>query len=294
VAINTTLVRQLVSEQFPQWADLPITPVEYGGWDNRTFHLGADMSVRLPSAAGYAAQVDKEQRWLPQLAPHLPLRIPVPLARGVPGAGYPWPWSVYRWLDGESALIGPIVDLRQLAATLAQFLAALQRIDPRDGPPPGPHNFYRGAPLAVYDTETRQAIAALADQIDADAMTAVWEAALQAPWHGQPVWLHGDMAAGNLLVTEGRLSAVIDFGCAAVGDPACDLTIAWTLFSGASREAFRAGVPVDRATWARGRGWALWKGLITLDEHKHANSVKAAEARRVISEVLADHQQARS
>jgi len=266
--------------------------VAFGGWDNRTFHLGADMSVRLPSAQGYVAQVDKEHRWLPRLAPHLPLPIPVPLARGVPGAGYPWPWSVYRWLDGEIATVARIADMRAFATALAQFLTALQRCDPTGGPPPGPHNFYRGGPLTVYDAETRQAIAALEGRIDAAAATAVWEAALHATWHGPPVWVHGDVASGNLLVTEGRLSAVIDFGSSGVGDPACDLAIAWTFLSGAGREAFRAGVPVDSATWARGRGWALWKALITLAPLLPIDPVKAAEPRRVIEEVLADHQRA--
>ena len=287
--INVSLVRRLVAAQFPQWANLPIRPVEFDGWDNRTFHLGEEMSVRLPSAQGYAAQVEKEHRWLSRLAPLLPLPIPVPLAMGYPADGYSWHWSVYRWLDGEVATIERIADLRQFATTLAQFLTALQAIDPTGGPPPGPHNFYRGAPLTVYDSETRQAIAALGGEIDADAATAVWEAALDATWHGPPVWLHGDVAVGNLLVKAGRLSAVIDFGCSAVGDPACDLVIAWTLLSGESREAFRAGVPGDDAAWARGRGWALWKALITLAEYIRTNLSKAAEARRVIDEVLAEH-----
>ena len=288
-------MRRLIAAQFPQWADLPIKPVEFDGWDNRTFHLGEEMSVRLPSAEAYAAQVEKEHQWLPRLAPLLPLPIPAPLAMGSPADGYPWRWSVYRWLDGEIATIERIADLRQFATTLVEFLTALQHIDPTGGPPPGPHNFFRGGPLTIYNAETRQAIAALDDQIDADmttAATTVWEAALNATWPGPPVWVHGDVAAGNLLVKGGRLSAVIDFGCSAVGDPACDLTIAWTLLSGQSRDAFRAGVPVDSATWARGRGWALWKGLITLVEYMHTNSLKAQEARRVIDEVIADHKQA--
>jgi aminoglycoside phosphotransferase (APT) family kinase protein len=287
--INADLARRLVAAQFPQWAGLPIRPVRFGGWDNRTFHLGEEMSVRLPSAEGYAAQVEKEHRWLPRLAPHLPLPVPVPLAMGVPSAEYPWPWSVYRWLDGDAATTENIADLRQFAIALAHFLTALYRVDPTGGPSAGPHSFYRGGPLTVYDTETRRAIAALRGQIDTVAASEVWEAALDATWHGPPVWVHGDYAAGNLLVHEGRLSAVIDFGCSAVGDPACDMVIAWTLLAGESREAFRAAVPVDGATWARGRGWALWKALITLAEYLTTDPAKAPEARRVIDEVLADH-----
>jgi aminoglycoside phosphotransferase (APT) family kinase protein len=292
VHIDVSLVRRLVTTQFPQWADLPIKPVEFGGWDNRTFHLGEHMTVRLPSAERYILQVEKEHRWLPRLAPLLPLPIPVPLAMGMPAEGYPWHWSVYRWLDGEIATIAHIADLREFASTLAHFLVALQRVDATGGPPPGKHNFFRGGPLTVYDGETRQALKALDGTIDTDAATAVWEAALAATWRGSPVWVHGDVSSGNLLVESGRLSAVIDFGSSGVGDPACDLYIAWTFLEGDSREAFRAALPLDRATWARGRGWTLWKALITLAEHININCVKAGEARRVIDEVLADHQHA--
>ena len=281
-AVDAPLVARLIAAQFPRWAGLPVRPVEPGGWDNRTFRLGDDLSVRLPSAEPYAGQVAKEHRWLPRLAPLLPLPIPVPLALGRPDEGYPWPWSVYRWLDGEPAAPERIADPRRFATELARFLAALQRIDPAGGPPPGPHNFFRGGPLTVYDAETRRAIAALRDGIDAEAATATWEAALRAPWPGPPVWVHGDVAAGNLLLRHGRLSAVIDFGCTGVGDPACDTTIAWTLLSGESRAAFRAALPLDRATWARGRGWALWKALITLAAHRDTDPATAGAARRVV------------
>lgn len=289
VEINASLVRRLIAAQFPQWANLPIKPVTFDGWDNRTFHLGAEMTVRLPSAEGYAAQVEKEHRWLPRLAPLLPLPIPVPLAMGVPAHGYPWNWSVYRWLDGETASNVHIANLRQFATTLAEFLAALQRIDPTGGPPPGAHNFFRGAPLTVYEGEARQAIAALDGKIDTSAVTDVLESALAATWHGAPVWFHGDVAAGNLLVKEGRLRAVIDFGTSGVGDPACDLAIAWTLFAGESREAFRSALPLDGATWARGRGWTLWKALIVYAGLPGTNTLEIDKSRRVINEVLADH-----
>lgn len=288
--INAALVRHLVATQFPQWANLPIRPVEPNGWDNRTFYLGDQMTVRLPSAEGYAPQVEKEHQWLPKLAPLLPLPIPVPLAKGSPDGVYPWHWSIYQWLPGEIATVERIADLSAFATSLAEFLAALQHLDPTDGPAAGSHSFFRGAPLAVYDAETRHAITTLGKMIDAEAAQTVWETAIQATWHGSPVWFHGDIAAGNLLVNEGHLSAVIDFGCSGVGDPACDMTIAWTLLSGDSREAFRATLRVDKAAWARGRGWALWKALITLVEYIHTNPAKAEEARRVMDEVLADHE----
>jgi len=263
-AITPTLVSRLVAEQFPHWGHLTVRPVELDGSDNRTFRLGGTMSVRLPSADAYTAQVEKEHRWLPRLGPHLPLPIPTPLAKGVPGSGFPRPWSVYRWLAGESATVARIDGLARFADDLAGFLAALQQIDADDGPAAGPHSFFRGGPLETYDAETRETIALLAGQVGKDAALAVWDDALAARWADQPVWVHGDVVPSNLLVHEGHLSAVIDFGCSAVGDPACDLAIAWTVFEGDSRAVFREGLAVDDGAWARGRGWALWKALLTL------------------------------
>jgi aminoglycoside phosphotransferase (APT) family kinase protein len=290
--ITPALVFRLVAAQFPQWAELPVTRIETDGNDNTTFRLGDEMSVRLPSAEPYVAQVDKEQRWLPILADQLPVPIPHPLARGIPGFGYPWQWSVYRWLKGSPATIEPISNQSEFATALADFLAAMYRIDPTGGPPPGLHNFFRGGPLTVYDAEARNAIATLGSEINTHDVTELWEAAIGATWHGSPVWIHGDVSAENLLVDRGRLNAVIDFGCSAVGDPACDLTIAWTFFSGSARETFQAHVPVDAATWTRSRGWAVWKALITLVRTLKSNPERAARCRRVIEEVIAEHKHA--
>lgn len=292
-SIDAALVKRLVRTQFPHWAHLPVTPVEFDGWDNRTFRVGEEMTVRLPSDVGYAPQVEKEQRWLPFLAPQLPLPIPVPLAKGVPAEGYPFHWSIYRWLHGDTAITARIDGLSVFATTLADFLAALQRIDASTGPPAGAHSFFRGGPLQTYDDETRRAIDALEGEIARDTATLLWDTALDATWLGPAVWFHGDVAAGNLLVRDGCLAAVIDFGCSGVGDPACDLTIAWTLLFGDSRDAFRTALPLDRATWARARGWALWKALITLVAHLGVHPVEAATARHVIEEVLADFQKSK-
>jgi aminoglycoside phosphotransferase (APT) family kinase protein len=290
VEIDATLVARLVASQFPQWAELPITTAEPDGWDNRSFRLGSELLVRLPSAEAYAAQVRKEHRWLPVLAPQLPLPIPVPLAMGEPAEGYPWNWSVYRWLAGVPASIASIPDLTQFAVAVADFLVCLQRIDATEGPAPGRHNFFRGGPLETYDAETRNAISAVRELINAELAIEVWETALATTWHGLPVWVHGDVAAGNLLVRDGRLSAVIDFGSSGVGDPASDLMIAWTFLSVESRQAFRAALPLEAATWARGRGWALWKALITFAGNLNTDPTAAATARRVIDDVLAEHQ----
>lgn len=287
--IDDQLARRLVDAQFPHWADLPIRPVAFGGWDNRTFRLGRHLTVRLPSGDGYALQVDKEQRWLPILAPQLSLPIPVPMGKGAPADGYPYPWSVYCWLDGDVAAEAPIESLTGFATTLADFLLALQRIDAAEGPGPGPHNFYRGGPLTTYAQETYDSIDTLGDEIPADAARRAFDAAMATSWDHDPVWVHGDVATGNLLLRGGRLAAMIDFGTSGVGDPACDVVIAWTLLTGSSRDTFRSTLGVDPGTWSRGRGWALWKALIELVGALEHDPPAAAVPRRVLAQVLADH-----
>jgi len=287
--MDAPFVRRMVADQFPKWAGLPVRPIATAGWDNMSFRLGDQMIVRLPSAVEYSVQVEKEQRWLPRLAPSLPLPIPTPLAVGEATSGYPWRWSIYRWIEGDVAAPERIVDLRDFATGLARFLIALQRIDPTEGPPPGPHNFFRGGSLATYDAETRHAISVLRGRIDADAANQVWDAALGTRWERAPVWIHGDVSAGNLLVQDGQLSSVIDFGMLGVGDPACDLSIAWTLFAGESRDAFRAMIPLDRHTWARARGWTLWKALIVAAGIADTNAIEAARPWHVLNEVLAGY-----
>jgi aminoglycoside phosphotransferase (APT) family kinase protein len=208
---------------------------------------------------------------------------------GVPGEGYPWQWSVYRWLAGEDATIGRIADARQAARDLAHFVAALHQIDTMGWPPPGPPDSFRGAPLATRDAPTRAALAALEGVLDARAATSAWEAALAAPaWDGPLVWIHADLQPLNLLVEQGRLSAVIDFGGLGMGEPATDLIVAWNLLSAEARRIFREALAVDDATWARGRGWALSTGLISLASYAITNPVLAGIGRRSIAEVLAD------
>lgn len=291
--IDTTLVRKLIDSQFPQWKHLEIKPVIHGGWDNRTFHLGGTMLVRMPSSQEYAAKVEIEQKWLPILAPQLQLKIPIPLAMEKPGNGYPWNWSIYRWIEGETAAAEPVSNLNEFAKDLAQFLIALQRINPAEGPLPGSHNFYRGGLLKVYDLQTRQALEILKDKIDVKAATNIWENALATTWNKSPVWVHGDISLGNLLVQNGKLHAVIDFGGMAVGDPACDLAIAWTFFNGESREIFRNGINLDEYTWNRARGWTLWKALIVAAGICETNAAEGQKSWRIIIEVIADYKQHR-
>ena len=286
--IDVPLVERLIVSQFPQWGHLPIRRIEPNGWDNRTFRLGEDMSIRLPSAQGYAAQVEKEFRWLHRLAPHLPLAIPTPLEMGVGDAGFPWGWSVNRWIEGQTADLADKDDLPNIAHALADFLNALYRIPAADDPLAGEHNHFRGGPLDTYDNETRLAIEALDGRIDTVAATEMWDAALSSTWKSEPVWVHGDVSASNMLVRDGRLVAVIDFGICGVGDPACDLTIAWTFFSGNSREVFHNAISLGEDVWARARGWALWKALITVAGAEGTNPAHATTAARVLGDILID------
>ncbi len=283
VATDAALVRRLLAAQFPQWADLPIAPVPSAGTVNAIYRLGEDMVVRLPRVERWASDTEMEARWLPKLAPYLPLAIPAPRGVGAAGEGYPFPWSVYRWLEGVDATVEPIADLSAAAADLAAFVVALRAVDLAGLPPS------RRGPLAKRDADTRKAIGSLEGMIDTDAATSAWEASLRAPiWDAAPVWTHADLLPTNLLVTEGRLSAVIDFGCLGVGDPAYDMLCAWSVLSAESRDVFRSGVAVDSATWLRGRGFALSVALIQLPYYQTTNPVLAANARRVIGEVLGD------
>ncbi|MFF3640263.1 aminoglycoside phosphotransferase family protein [Streptomyces sp. NPDC002564] len=293
--IDADLVHRLITEQFPQWAELPVSAVPLPGMDNATFRLGDDLSVRLPRHPRWIGQVEREQRWLPWLAPQVPLTVSTPVAAGRPGQGYPFPWSVYRWLEGEAATTEGLADPVRAARELAGFITALQKIDATGGPAPDLSNAFRGERVGTEcdslaaDSLVRAKIAKLDGIVDTDAVTAVWEAALAAPaWDRAPVWLHGDLATGNLLAVEGQLSAVIDFGTLAVGDPACDLIPTWMFLPAQARDAFREAVALDDATWARARGLALAGSLPVPDDPFFAVPARVTASLRHLDAVLAD------
>lgn len=282
VITDAGLVRRLIAAQFPRWADLPVARVRSAGTDNAIYRLGEDMAVRLPRIESAVGQVDFEHHWLPRLAPHLPVAVPEPVALGAPGEGYPWPWAINRWLDGENPIDGS-TDPQHLATDLGGFVAGLRRVD-STGAPKG----YRAGSLHARDADAREWTAAARGVIDTRAVLAAWEQALAVPeWDGPPVWTHGDLLAGNVLVRNGRLSAVIDFGAAGVGDPACDGLAAWTLLTAGTREVFRVLAGFDDAMWARGRGWAL-TFVSGVTYYRETNPVLAGIARRAIGEVLAE------
>lgn len=330
-AVNITidLARKLIEEQFPEYADLPITDVEKQGHDNRTYRLERNMLIRMPTAKTYALKVPKEQELLPQLAKRLSVSIPAPIKMGKPSAytketssvarkmsgelaepifigehkrnpkfddanvevskvGYPYPFSIYQWLPGKSINLLTLTDQKkeQLAFDLAKFLKELQAITDVEGPEPGQHNWWRGDHVSVYDKGAREQITELAEIIDVTQALALWYQACETKWDKTPVWIHGDFAIGNILMDSEKLSAVIDFGGAAVGDPACDLVIAWTYLSGKAREIFISKMDMDADTWLRARAWALWKATFELCQISDKRSHEAEVQKRIIDEVV--------
>lgn len=284
--VDVDIVRRLLAAQHPQWADLPLARADSTGTSNAMFRLGDDLVVRLPLRPASGARVGREHRVGPLLAPHLPITVPTPIALGEATDEYPMPWSVYPWLPGDDATHAPL-DLARAAEDLGRFLTALWAVDPAGGPSSTGGMAERGGPLTERDDLTRRTIASSARLVDVDAVTAVWDRALAAPtWDRPGVWIHGDIASGNLLVVDRRISAVIDLSAAAVGDPACDLIVAWELFDDVTRPRFRDVVGVDDATWERGRGWAVSTAILALAYYEHTNRFMFEQASHKIDVLL--------
>ncbi len=285
---DADLVRAILRDQQPRWARGPITEISSTGTDHALYRLGEDAVARVPLRPSATRPIDTELRWLPWLGERLPVEIPRPLARLEPTPAFPHPWSVHSWVDGECGTTAPI-DRADLAVDLAHVVRRLQELDP-DGAPPALEAYcWRGIPLAMRDASTRRAIASSHRSIDVGAVTSAWETALDAPERVEPpVWVHGDLAAGNLIFRNGRLAAVIDWACMAAGDPACDLIVAWELLDGSSRETFRAALGADDATWERGRGWALSTAVGALAYYEVSNPFMADQARRKLRALLGD------
>jgi aminoglycoside phosphotransferase (APT) family kinase protein len=283
VTIDEALVKRLIAAQFPQLADLPIRAVQSTGTVNAIYRLGDQLCARLPRMPSWVQDLQKELDWLPKLAPSLSLRVPEPVAQGQPASDYPFPWAIYRWIDGQPYSDELIHDERQAAADLAQFLVELRRSDPHGAPRGGRR------PLRELDVATRVAIEASRGVIDSDAAAAAWASALEAPiWDGAPVWIHTDLLRPNLLVDRGRLRAVIDFGGVGVGDAAADVIAAWSVFGQSGRAVFRAALNVDDGTWNRARGYALHQAALIIPYYAETNPGFVLIAKRTVQEVLAD------
>lgn len=283
VHIDAGLVGRLVATQFPDLAGLPIAAVRSTGTVNAIYRLGDDLCVRLPRVPAWAQDLEREVRWLPDLAPRVSLRVPEPVARGAAADGYPFPWAIYRWIGGRPYADDLVHDERQAADDLARFVVELHRIDPRGAPRAGRW------PLRDLDAATRAAIGSSGDVVDRDAAAAAWAHALGAPaWDGPPVWIHTDLLRPNLLVDGGRLCAVIDFGGVGVGDPAADVIAAWSVFGRGGREAYRAALGVDDGTWDRARGYALHQAAMIIPYYAETNPAFVALAKRTVEQVLED------
>lgn len=254
-AISDELVRRLVEQQFPSWASAALTRLPPSGTDNQLFRLGSDLLVRMPRIDWAAASAQWEHRWLPNLAPYLTTPIPVPVALGRPAGGYPWHWTVVPWLAGQTPT-AETFDPEQWAVSLGTFVRELRSAPGMDAPVKLEG---RGAPLVTLDDWVRTWTArADTSAVDPHAVLAVWRDALDAPvWDGEPVWFHGDLHDGNLLVRDGRLSAVIDWGTAGRGDPAIELNAMWGYLPACAAQLYRETVDLDEAAYRRARGFAL-------------------------------------
>lgn len=282
--ISVALVKEMIDTQFPEWSSLEVMPVAQSGHDNYTFHLGNQMVIRMPSGSDYVAQVEKEAKWLPYLAKHLSMPIPKPIAMGKPTKEYPFIWSINTYLEGEIAGEDTIGNKGLFAKEVSSFLRELQRIDTAGAPEAGEHNFFRGASPKVYSNQVYEALATYQQEMPTDKFQVIWEQAISSEWELSPVWIHGDIALGNLLVKNNHLCGVIDFGIMGVGDPACDYAMAWTFFEEESRNLFLQDL--DKGTLNRARGWALWKALITYTD---TNKTVAENAKHTLHEIITEY-----
>lgn len=282
--IDAELVAALLAEQFPQWAGSPITRVASTGTVNALFRIGDHHYVRLPLLPHHGDDVDRELRWLPVLAPRLPLRIPRPVAAGRPTPRFPHPWAVYEWLEGRPYVDDAVIDEAAVARDLAAFVIALRRIEvTADAPPAGRR------PLRELDQDTRRTIMDAAPEIDSPAALRAWESALELPpFDGERVWIHSDLLRPNVLVHDGRLSAVIDFGTAGVGDPAFDLIAGWAIFGPEGRAAYREALRPEPDDWARARAYALHQAAAIVPYYRTTNPGFVTLAVRTIEQVLLD------
>lgn len=270
--INIQNVRQLLRNQFPDFANLTITETNPQGWDHTSYRLGDSYVARFPNAEYYAPQINKEFQWLPYLSKNLSTPIPKPLYLGKPDHNFNWHWTISKWIEGTTATLDSINDNYEFTYNIAYFLDELLKVPILNAPHPSPHNFYRGGDLIHYDQQVQQLLRDLEDRVDVIRATHIWQVALASSWTNNPVWIHGDFAPSNIIIEKNKLKAVIDFGLCAVGDPACDLTIAWSFLSEKNRDIFKTLISLDTQTWERSKAWALWKAMLVLNGQSEQKS----------------------
>jgi aminoglycoside phosphotransferase (APT) family kinase protein len=287
--ISTELVAALISQQFPHLAHLPIKKLSSAGTENTIFRLGAELAIRMPRVPSAAKQAEREAIWLPRLANHLSLAVPEPIELGRPTEEFPHHWAICRWLKGENAFVRPATDLNESARVLARFVRSLHQAPVEGDTSLIATTSGRGVDLIHRDSATRDAIKTCEGLADTATLTALWDDALAAPeWSGRSLWLHGDIHVGNLLTERGRITGMIDWGCLGLGDPACDLMVAWSMLDRESREIFRTALDVDDASWIRGRAWAISVAVIALPYYIETNPLLVAISRHSIAEAVAD------
>lgn len=282
------LAQSLIDRQFPVWSYLPLKKIDSAGTDNSVYRLGDEMAVRFPVSVSAAEQITKEHSWLPKLS-SFAVAIPVIIGAGQPATEFPFPWSVVNWIDGKDAVSENVSDWLKMAEDLGQFVSVLRGQNTLGAPTAGKHNGYRGTALVNLDQVARYAMNDLEDIFDKACLLKIWEQALGIePWAGAPVWIHGDIHAANIIVRNGSLAGIIDFGLMGVGDPACDLALAWSLLPTHARDVFRAAANVNEPTWQRGKGWGLYIGVIALSYYRERNAILSGIAETAISAVIED------
>lgn len=281
---DNDLVAVLIEQQFPKWKKLPLLKIKHDGTDHAIFRLGDHMCVRLPRIESSAKFLLQEQHILKSLKPHLPCKIPSPIVIGKPCAHFPYSWAIMDWIEGHTAFNHPPKNLEQCADTLANIILSLQKIETADAP-----YSQRGGILRMRDQYVWSSLDALKHRPDHEQLCNLWnELTKTPPWDETPCWIHGDLLPGNILLQGDHIAAIIDFGLAGIGDPACDLLPAWSLLDKPSRSIFRERLKTDKDSWNRGKGWALSQAIIILPYYEHTNPELVSIANRMIDALMAE------
>lgn len=292
--MNEKIAKELIDSQFPQYKELKIEKIASQGHDNTTFQLGANYTISFPNKDMYQESIQSVYDFLPKIQEYLSIKIPIKMHIGNPSTLFSYRWSIQRYIEGQSSnLILESIDLNQFATELAKILKEFKNIknlDRENKLRPSPKNFFRGGDLIIYKSDIEQSLSILKDeQIDKVWINKIWKHAISVPWKGENLFVHGDIAQGNIIFNDNKLEGIIDFGTMACGDPACDLMMAWNTFTGESRAIFKKIVDYDNDTWIRGMAWTLWKGLLEISQTSKSNANDWKNPQKVIEEIIEDY-----